>query len=234
MSLPPGQRRVDGFPRFGTHFATPPPAVPDDPAIEIRVAGSTAATIPVEDLAGLPRRNLTADFHCVAGWTATDLHWGGVAFETLYRTIIEPTLPAQFAVSHVVFRGLDGYRSIILLDDALAGDVLVADRLDGKPLDGDHGAPVRIVSPQQYGFVSTKHLCGIELHAEEPHVRFHSSPLMQLGLQVVSPHPRARVWREERHRYLPAWLLRPVYRLLIPPIRSLSSRGSGATAHRED
>ena len=41
-------------------------------------------------------------------------------------------------------------------EDALADGVLIADRLDGRPLDGDHGAPARLVSPNQYGFVSTK------------------------------------------------------------------------------
>jgi len=34
--LPPGQRRVEGFPRFGAHFGQPPPAVPGDPVIELR------------------------------------------------------------------------------------------------------------------------------------------------------------------------------------------------------
>ena len=39
---------------------------------------------------------------------------------------------------------------------------------DGRPLDGDHGAPVRLVSPAQYGYISTKHLCRIEVHSGEP------------------------------------------------------------------
>jgi len=102
----------------------------------------------------------------------------------------------------------------VSFDDAMANDVVIADRLNGRPLDGDHGAPARLVSPDQYGFVSTKHLCRIELHAMAPDERYHPSPLVQLGLQVVKPHRRARVWHEERHRYLPAWFVRPVYRLL--------------------
>ena len=40
------------------------------------------------------------------------------------------------------------------------------------------------------------------------------------------PHPRARVWEEERHRDLPAWSVRRFYRLLIPPIAFLCARGS--------
>src|SRR5881396_2039183 len=164
MTLPPGQYPIDGFPRFGTHLHRPLPAVPVDPVIEITGAVGKSFALPLAELATLPRRELTADFHCVAGWSATDLHWEGVAFETFHRMIIEPSLQPDSSVTHVVFGGLDGYRSFVSIEDALAEDVLIADRLDGRPLDGDHGAAARLVSPNQYGFVSTKHLCRIELH----------------------------------------------------------------------
>ena len=139
--------------------------------------------------------------------------------------VIEPSVQPGTSVTHVVFGGLDGYRSIVSIEDALTDDVLIAEHLDGRPLDGDHGAPARLVSPSQYGFVSTKHLCRIELHTAEP----TDAPTASLAGRLRSPllaHPRARVWEEERHRYLPAWSVRPVYRLLIPPIAFLSARGS--------
>lgn len=50
-------------------------------------------------------------------------------------------------VTHLGFVGLDGYRSVVTIEDALADDVLIADSLNGQPLDADHGAPVRLVSP---------------------------------------------------------------------------------------
>lgn len=221
MTLPPGQHRVDGFPRFGTHLHHPPPAVPGDPRLEIRGAVAAPLTLPVAELAGLPRVERTADFHCVAGWSATGLRWTGVAFEVFYRAVVEPSARPDPSVTHVVFRGLDCYRSVASLEDALADDVLIADHLDDRPLDGDHGAPVRLVSPSQYGYVSTKHLCLIELHTTPP-TGIHTSAAMR----VLQPHPRARVWEEERHRRLPGWSLRPGYRLLEVPIRFLSARGS--------
>jgi len=221
VTLPPGQHRIDGFPRFGTHLARPAPAVPTDPVIEISGAVTRSFALPLADLATLPRRAITADFHCVAGWSATNLHWEGVAFETFYRMIIEPQVQPGTSVTHVVFGGLDGHRSLVSIEDALAEDVLIAERLDGRPLDGDHGAPARLVSPSQYGFVSVKHLCQIGLHVAEPRGVYASA-----SLRLLKPHPRSRVWEEERHHYLPARSLRLVYRLLIPPIRYLSARGS--------
>jgi DMSO/TMAO reductase YedYZ molybdopterin-dependent catalytic subunit len=230
VTLPPGQRRTDGFPRFGTHLHRPAPAVPIDPVIEISGAVPESFAVPLATLATLPRRELTADFHCVAGWSATNLRWEGVAFETFYRMIIEPSVQGDSPVTHVAFEGLDGYRSVALIEDALGGDVLLAQTLNGRPLDSDHGAPVRLVSPSQYGYVSTKYLCRIELHTAEP-----KDADASLADRLLASHPRARVGEEERHRYLPGWSVRPVYRLLIPPIRFLSARGgrrTGAAATR--
>jgi DMSO/TMAO reductase YedYZ molybdopterin-dependent catalytic subunit len=219
MTLPPGQRAVDGFPRFGTHLHRPPPAVPAEPVIEIGGAVAEPVAVPLAELGTLPRRELTADFHCVAGWSAIGLRWEGVAFATFHRRFIEPVIPPGVAVTHLAFAGLDGHRSVALVEDVLAEEVLIAEHLDGRPLDGDHGAPVRLVSPGQYGFVSTKHLCRIELHAAEP-ADLYPTPVDRL----LAAHPRARVWQEERHRHIPGRALRLPYRLLIPPVRFLSAR----------
>jgi hypothetical protein len=157
MTLPPGQRPIDGFPRFGTHLGRPAPPVPAVPVIEIGGAG------------------------------------------------VEP-----FALP----RGLDGHRSVVAVADALADDVLIAERLEGRPLDSDHGAPGQPAPVRLY----QQHLCRIELHNGAPHGIHAAHPLSRVMLRgpLVKPHPRARVWEEERHPYVPPRLLRPLYRLTIP------------------
>jgi len=121
-------------------------------------------------------------------------------------------------ITHLVFCGLDGFRSTLAIEDALADEVLIADRLDDAPLTGDHGAPARLVSPRQYGYMNTKHLCRIELHTREPSTAWHRSPIRAFGLSFVAPHPRARVEHEERHGRLPAWSVRFAYRRLVLPL----------------
>lgn len=225
--LPPGQRALARFPRFGTHLDRPPPAIPADPSLEISTPDGVLTTLPLTTVAALPRTAVTADFHCVSGWSATDLHWEGVAFATLYRDVIEPELPAGLAVTHVVFGGLDGFESLVLLEDALEADVLLADRLDGEALGSDHGAPLRLVSPQQYGYMSCKHLCRIELHPAKPDRELGAAhPVSRRSLRgpFVLRHPRARVWEEERHPWLPARLLRPFYRRAISVGIALGAR----------
>lgn len=170
------------------------------------------------------RRELTTDFHCVAGWTALDLRWEGVAFTTLYSQVIEPALARDVVVTGFVFKGLDNHTSVVMIEDALNDDVLIAEHLDDRPLDSDHGAPVRLVSPNQYGYISTKHLCQIELLTSESAVAHKS-----LADRLLEEHPRSRVWEEERHCRLPGWSVRLIYRLLIPPIRFLSARGRERT-----
>ena len=213
--LPPGQRKADGFPRFGG--PSRPPAVPAKPALEITGAVRGPVTVALAELSALPRTEQTSDFHCVAGWSTIGLRWEGVGFTTFYRSIIEPQLSPATAVTHIVFRGLDGYRAIVSIEDALRRDVLLADRLDNEPLSLAHGAPLRLVSPQQYGYLSAKHLCAIEIHA--------SAPPIPLDLVLFRRHPRARVSQEERNGVLPVTVIRPIYRSLIRPFMWRSAQG---------
>jgi hypothetical protein len=149
----------------------------------------------------------------------------GVAYETFHRAVVEPALRPGARITHIVVGGLDRYRAAVTIEDAMADNVLLAEHLDGRPLDSDHGAPLRFVSPSQYGYVSIKHLCRIELHESEPKGIGDASPAMRL----LAAHPRARVWQEERHRHIPAWALRRIYRATIPRVMALSARGSEHT-----
>ena len=92
VSLPPGQRALGEFPRFGTHMAYPPPRVLPDHEIAVGGAVAEPFSVPLAALADLPRREQTADFHCVAGWSATGLRWEGVPFARFYAEVIEPKL----------------------------------------------------------------------------------------------------------------------------------------------
>jgi DMSO/TMAO reductase YedYZ molybdopterin-dependent catalytic subunit len=208
--LPPGQRSLGRFPRFGTNQG-PPPDVPAAPVIEITGAVEAPETIAAADLPSLPRRTVLADFHCVAGWSARGLRWEGVPLAAVLRP--------SAAATHVRLAGLDGHWSVMLLDDALADEVLLADRLDGAPLGPNHGAPVRLVAPAHYGFVNVKHLCRIEVLTEEP-AQSHgaASGLAGLGLRLLGYRrfTRARVWHEERHAVLPARVIRLVGRVIGP------------------
>lgn len=215
--LPPGQQTLGHFPRFGRRPWRRAPRQ-EAPTVVFGGALDRRVEITVTDLMELPRREIVADFHCVTGWSVTGLRWAGVPFAVVHDRIIRPRLESGRPITHVDVWGSDGEHYVARLDDLLGEDVLLADRLDGAPLPGRHGAPLRLVSPAQYGYVNIKHVCRIDVHTGEP-----TGGGTSLAHRLLASHPRARVWAAERHPWLPAWLVLPVYRVL----RGLILRGAG-------
>ena len=211
--LPPGQREAASYPRYGTAGLARDPLPPQGASIEVVGEGIETVRHDATSLSRPPRQAMTADFHCVAGWSARALRWEGV----LLRDLVPAIATEGGAVTHVRACGRDGFRAVLTVQDALGDDVLIADRVDGEPLPGEHGGPWRLVSASQYGYKSVKHLHRIELHTREPSDR-HADHLTALALGVLGTHPRARVWREERHRLVPAHYLRWVYRSVAHPV----------------
>ncbi len=206
-TLPPGQREIRDFPRFGlTPFAKRFPRELHRVSLRLECAG-VEPFAPEAELAALPRFEITRDFHCVTTWTRRGLTWSGWRFRDFHERLVAPRLSGTTAL--VVLRGQDGAHSSLPLEDLLAEDVLLADRLDGAPLTIEHGAPLRLVAPAHYGYKSVKHLHRIEYRAEAESYR-------PVGLRFMA-HPRARVALEERGQWIPGWVLRRLYRPLIAP-----------------
>jgi DMSO/TMAO reductase YedYZ molybdopterin-dependent catalytic subunit len=206
--LPPGQFEIDQFPRFGLErFAR---RTPTDPLrIKLAILGDVEWSITVEDeLGDLPRVDQTSDLHCVTTWTRRSLTWSGVRFADFYERIVVPRARPRVDATFVILRGQDGYAPSLPLSDLLAPDVLLADRLQGRPLSIEHGAPLRLVAPAHYGYKNAKHLCAVEFWRDRRAYRSATYWFMD--------HPRARVAFEERGRIVPGWVLRYLYRPVIP------------------
>jgi DMSO/TMAO reductase YedYZ molybdopterin-dependent catalytic subunit len=208
-ALPPGQREIDTFPRFGlTPFAKRFPRIIAE--AKIQIGGDVGTTVQVSaELGRIPRVEQSSDFHCVTTWTRRGLQWGGIRFADFYQQIVVPLANPDADARFVVLKGQDGARTSMPLDDLLSPDVLLADRLDGQPLSIAHGAPLRLVAPAHYGYKSVKHIDRIEFWRSDANYR-------PFGLRFMV-HPRARVAFEERGQWVPGWLLRYLYRPLIRP-----------------
>ena len=110
-------------------------------------------------LTAMPQTTLTRDFRCVTGWQVLQVPWQGVRLADLIDAA--GPLPAAAAVR---FRSFDGqYSESLTLDQARRDDVIVALRLQGKPVSHNHGGPVRMYVAPMYGYKSTKWLSSIEL-----------------------------------------------------------------------
>ncbi|MGB0133775.1 molybdopterin-dependent oxidoreductase [Dokdonella sp.] len=215
-ALPPGQREIESFPRFGlTPFAVRFPKAID--AIKVQIAGDVESSLEVgTELDALARVEQCSDFHCVTTWTHRALRWSGIRFSDFYRQVVVPLARPSAQATFVVLRGQDGARSSLPLEDLLASDVILADRLNGEPLTIKHGAPLRLVAPAHYGYKSVKHVNRIEFWTT-------SSEYRPVGFRFMD-HPRARVAYEERGQWIPGWVLRYLYRPLVRPTMSRFER----------
>jgi DMSO/TMAO reductase YedYZ molybdopterin-dependent catalytic subunit len=211
--LPPGQRALDTFPRFGVVAFAKRPIESMEIRIEVFGAVDTPIVLTAAELASLPRATLNADFHCAAGWSHRNLMWSGYRFADVWERLMGPHI--RGTIELLVLRCQDGFRTSLPLVDLLAPEVLIVDRLNGEPLAREHGAPLRLIAPAHYGYKSAKHLKSVELRVNARGYR----PLLPRLLD----HPRARVALEERGQFLPGWLLRYAFRPFIQPmIRKLA------------
>lgn len=216
VGLPPGQRHVVTMPRFGMRPGLSPPPAPLRPTLSISGDISSRTVVGLDDLSALPRTEQTSDFHCVTTWSATNLQWEGWRLRDLWERIVEPIAGPVGPITHIRAIADDRYSSVLPIEDALADDVLIADRLNGQPLAPLHGAPLRLVAPAHYGYKSVKHLAALTVHTAAPRA---SGGSMQ--------HPRGRVAHEERHGWIPGPLLRWPYRLLVVPAALRARRSLG-------
>jgi DMSO/TMAO reductase YedYZ molybdopterin-dependent catalytic subunit len=110
----------------------------------------------------------TTRHDCVEGWSVIG-KYGGVPLHVVLA-MVQPTAQARY----VVFRcfdkdesGTEYYESLDLHEAAHPQTMLALD-LNGKPIDPDHGAPVRLRIPTQLGYKSAKWVRQIELAAAFP------------------------------------------------------------------
>ncbi len=203
-TLPPGQKASTVFPRFGLpQFANRFPTEIDK--IRLTIAGDLKEFEIGDEIKKLPRVVQTSDFHCVTTWSALNLNWSGYRFNDFYHTMILPKL--EHPISFVVLKGQDGYKTSLPLSDLLQQNVLLADQLDLQPLSIEHGAPIRIIAPNHYGYKNLKHLKRIEFYTQKQKIK--------QGYLSFMDHPRARVANEERASKGPNILFRWLYKIGI-------------------
>jgi DMSO/TMAO reductase YedYZ molybdopterin-dependent catalytic subunit len=105
-----------------------------------------------DQLLALPKAEQVSTFHCVTGWIVDGVHWGGVRFGDLLAHA--RPLPGAHA-AHFVSAEVP-YDDYLALGDLSLHDVMLAYQMDGQPLPQEHGAPVRVVIPEMYGYKNVK------------------------------------------------------------------------------
>jgi DMSO/TMAO reductase YedYZ molybdopterin-dependent catalytic subunit len=179
--MPPGQRVVENWPVLSAG------AVPhvDLKRWSFRVWGEVEEelTLNWQEFMALPKATVSADLHCVEGWSIVDNTWEGVAFRDLMKRI---RLKPQ--ARHVMVHCDGDYTTNVSLEDLLADGVLFAYKHNGQDLTPEHGWPLRLVVPKLYFWKSAKWVRGLCFMKED-----------SLGFwESRGYHNRGDVWQEER------------------------------------
>jgi DMSO/TMAO reductase YedYZ molybdopterin-dependent catalytic subunit len=131
-------------------------------------------TLTIPQLRALPSKTITSFHECYGSpltppTTRTNrignVTWTGVPLRDILA-LAGPLLPgAEYVWSDGLDSGIfakvsaDRYRKDVTLSKAMQGEVLVAYEMNGEPLEGLRGGPVRLVVPGWFGTNSTKWLC---------------------------------------------------------------------------
>lgn len=152
--LPPGQRETTAFPVLSKGET---PSVPADSTLEVWGAVEDELAVSLEEFKTFGAETQRQDFHCVTGWSRFDCTFRGVPFSTLASRV-----GVREEATHVMFHAHDGYTTDLPLSECLHEGVLLAWEFDGEPLCGEHGGPLRVVTPHRYAYKGAKWVSGVE------------------------------------------------------------------------
>jgi len=180
--LPIGQIKTVKWPVLDLGFK------PDVSTLQWKLVVDGEVENPVElswkDFMNLPQTEDVSDFHCVTTWSRMDVPWAGVRFADLAALVIpKPT------ATHVLCHAYDKYTTNLSLEEALKDDVLLVHTADKKPLEREHGGPVRMITPQLYAWKGSKWIKRIEF-----------LPQNKLGFWELRGYSNtAYPWRNDRY-----------------------------------
>ena len=163
--IPKGNHKVKEWVVFDLGLRPPTSYFEEEWKLEI-VCGKDTYTLSQLDLDNLPIRKLCSDWHCVTGWSATDLQLEGILMKDLLSyppisRLISSNVPHW---KWLYCESADGYTVPIFRQDlVLEGDNELNDTTSallllsqGEPLSADHGGPCRLLLPTLFGWKSGK------------------------------------------------------------------------------
>lgn len=158
VSLVPNVASADGFTIYTVTGGYPRF---DAASYRLRIDGmvNNSFTMTIDDILRHPAVTETRFYQCVTGWAVPHTRWTGIRLSALLDRA-QPH-PDAHAITFYSFDGV--YTESLTMEQARKSDVLVAYKLNGKPLSQAQGAPLRLVVPGMYGYKFIKWLDRIEL-----------------------------------------------------------------------
>ncbi|MGW4550860.1 molybdopterin-dependent oxidoreductase [Streptomyces violaceorubidus] len=128
-------------------------------ALKIHGLVDTPKTYTLADLRAMPQTRVVADVLCTDGWRVDDTPFEGVKLADILDDAGVRSPGA--AIRFTCFDG--AYTESLTLEQARRSDVLVALKMQDKPITHEHGGPVRLFVAPMYFYKSAKWLSGISV-----------------------------------------------------------------------
>lgn len=179
--LPPGQKVIEALKPMGGQAGSPSR---NDFKLRVHGAVDKPFELDFRELVAGNVVEVTADVHCVTGWSVLGARWKGVRIADLAKRA-----QLKAGVRHLILEAAHGYTANVRLEEGTTPDALVTWELDGQPLRRPNGAPVRALVPDLYFWKSAKWLTGLRFsRTDEPGY-----------WEVRGYHNHADPWKEERY-----------------------------------
>jgi len=180
--IPPGQKLTERFPVL--HYGPMPYVKLEDWDFKITGLVEKAVYLSWQDIMALPQSTITTDIHCVTRWSKLDTVWTGVKIGEIMKLVkLKPNV--KFVVAQAEYGFTANMPLEVLLDD----DVMLAHSFEGKPLEKEHGWPLRLLVPKKYFWKSAKWVRGLEFLSQD-----------KLGFWERNGYSNnADPWKEERY-----------------------------------
>jgi DMSO/TMAO reductase YedYZ molybdopterin-dependent catalytic subunit len=181
--LPPGQKDTgDGWPVLT--YGGVPRVDTDSWRLEIGGLVEEPLVLTWQEFLDIGQEARHNDIHCVTAWSKFDNDWDGVpVLEVMKRVRLKPE------AHHVMVHSYGGYTTNLAMEDLLRPENLFAISHNGKPLEREHGGPMRLVVPHLYFWKSAKWARGLVF-----------LPMEQPGFwEMYGYHMHGDPWKEERY-----------------------------------
>ena len=123
---------------------------------------SQELNLSLEDIMAMPKQEQITKHICIQGWSAIG-EWGGVRMEEILG-LCQPSKRAKYVVFHAYDTDENGkpYYEALRLSDMHDMQTILAYEMNWKPLNQEHGAPLRLRCERKLGYKMVKYIKAIE------------------------------------------------------------------------
>ena len=133
--------------------------------LQVTTEGQPPLNLSLSDIRALPKTEMITKFCCIEGWSAI-AYWGGARFSDFTKKYF----PAGQKLTDFIYMATPNEDYYVGLDtkSAMHPQTLLAYEQNGKPLEDQHGAPLRLVIPVKYGIKNIKRIGMIQYTNAKP------------------------------------------------------------------